>query len=104
MFPVLSPTQIGVARRFGGEPRRFERDQIAFALGWTDTPAYLILSGSIIASRRDSVDDWHYRLIADDVLPALSALGVSDSDIDLMVTENPRRIFADAAAKMAALA
>jgi thioredoxin reductase (NADPH) len=56
MFPVLSPTQIGVARRFGGEPRRFERDQIAFALGWTDTPAYLILSGSMIASRRDSVD------------------------------------------------
>jgi hypothetical protein len=36
--------------------RDVERDEVVFELGRTDTPAYLILSGSIIAARRDSVD------------------------------------------------
>jgi phosphotriesterase-related protein len=37
--------------------------------------------------------NWHYRHITDDVLPALRAAGVSDSAIDMMTTENPKRYF-----------
>lgn len=57
MFPVLSPAQIAVARRFGGLPVTFERDAIVFEVGQADTPAYLVLSGSIVAARRDSLGD-----------------------------------------------
>jgi thioredoxin reductase (NADPH) len=53
MFPVLSPAQIAVARRFGGSPVTFERDAIVFEVGQADTPAYLVLSGSVVAARRD---------------------------------------------------
>jgi phosphotriesterase-related protein len=40
--------------------------------------------------------DWHYLHIADDVLPALRERGVSEEQIDIMLVENPRRMFATA--------
>jgi thioredoxin reductase (NADPH) len=53
MFPVLNPAQIGVARRFGGEPRCFRPAEIVFELGQIGAPAYLVQSGSIEVVRRD---------------------------------------------------
>jgi len=41
--------------------------------------------------------DWHYGFIAQDVLPALRDVGVSDIDLSLMTTGNPRAIFLRAA-------
>ncbi len=35
--------------------------------------------------------NWHYLHISHDVIPALSAAGVSDADIDTMLIDNPRR-------------
>ena len=55
LFPVLNPTQIGIARRFGGDPKRFEPDQIVFDFGLRGVPAYLVLSGSIKVERRDGL-------------------------------------------------
>jgi phosphotriesterase-related protein len=37
--------------------------------------------------------NWHYNHIPDDVLPALREAGVSDSQIDQMMRQNPRDIF-----------
>lgn len=37
---------------------------------------------------------WHYHHIHDDVIPALKANGVTDDQIDEMLIENPKRIFA----------
>ncbi len=37
--------------------------------------------------------NWNYRHIPDDVLPALTAAGVSDADLELMLVGNPRRYF-----------
>lgn len=37
--------------------------------------------------------NWNFRHIPDDVLPALSAAGVSDDDLELMLVGNPRRYF-----------
>ena len=37
--------------------------------------------------------NWHFLHVSDDVLPALRARGVSESDITKMMVENPRRIF-----------
>lgn len=37
--------------------------------------------------------NWHYEHILADVVPALSAAGVSDKDLDLMLVANPRRYF-----------
>lgn len=37
--------------------------------------------------------NWNYRHIPDDVLPALTAAGVSDDDLELMLVGNPRRYF-----------
>ena len=53
MFPVLNSTQIGIARRFGGEPRRFKPDEVVFDVGQVGAPAYLVLSGSIKVVRHD---------------------------------------------------
>jgi thioredoxin reductase (NADPH) len=53
LFPVLSPAQVAVARRFGGSPVSFQREAIVFEVGQAGTPAYLVLSGSIVAARRD---------------------------------------------------
>jgi thioredoxin reductase (NADPH) len=57
LFPVLSPAQIAVARRFGGLPVIFGREAIVFEIGQADTPAYLVLAGSIVAARRDPLGD-----------------------------------------------
>jgi phosphotriesterase-related protein len=43
--------------------------------------------------RPQTLPNWHYEHIHDDVLPALRGAGVSDKDIDLMLVENPRRYF-----------
>ena len=53
IFPVLSAAQIETARRFGGEPRQYESGEIVYALGEAGAPAFLVLSGSIEAVRRD---------------------------------------------------
>lgn len=37
--------------------------------------------------------NWHYNHIPDDVLPALLKAGVAQSDIDVMLVDNPRRYF-----------
>ncbi|MCH8066655.1 MAG: phosphotriesterase [Chloroflexi bacterium] len=42
---------------------------------------------------RNSVPNWHFRHISEDVLPALREAGVTDEQIRAMTTENPRRIF-----------
>jgi phosphotriesterase-related protein len=42
---------------------------------------------------RQTVPNWHFLHISKDVLPALRQAGVSDEQIDLMVRDNPRRIF-----------
>lgn len=55
MFPVLDSMQIGLARRFGGEPRRFKPQEIVFKIGQIGASAYLVLSGSIEVARRDGL-------------------------------------------------
>jgi thioredoxin reductase (NADPH) len=55
MFPTLNSTQIGIARRFGGPPRRFAPRQIVFEIGELGAPAYLVLSGAIEVSRHDGL-------------------------------------------------
>jgi thioredoxin reductase (NADPH) len=56
MFPVLDKAQIAVARRFasGGE-RRFAAGEIVYDIGEQDAPAWLVLDGTIDASRRDGL-------------------------------------------------
>ncbi|MET0628994.1 MAG: phosphotriesterase-related protein [Acidimicrobiia bacterium] len=41
--------------------------------------------------------DWHYCHISRDVLPLLTAAGVSDTDLTTMLVDNPRRIFEQSA-------
>src|SRR5262245_44217756 len=41
---------------------------------------------------------WHYNHISDDILPALRKAGVSEDQIEQMLVENPRAIFAATAA------
>jgi len=53
MFPQLTPAQITVARRFGGQPRRFEPNEIIVSLGEVGAPAWLVLSGHIAVARKD---------------------------------------------------
>jgi thioredoxin reductase (NADPH) len=54
MFPVLSPGQIETAKRFAsGEPQRFAPGELMFDVGERQAPAWLILEGSIEASRHD---------------------------------------------------
>jgi thioredoxin reductase (NADPH) len=55
MFPVLNSTQIGIARRFGGEPRQFKPREMVFRIGQVGAPAYLVLSGSIEVTRHDGL-------------------------------------------------
>lgn len=45
------------------------------------------------AYRAEHLPDWRYTHITDDVLPALRAAGVSDTDIETMLAGNPRAIF-----------
>jgi thioredoxin reductase (NADPH) len=56
MFPVLSPTQVEIARRFCGKPLQFKPHEIVFKIGQVGAPAYLVLSGSIEIARRDGPD------------------------------------------------
>jgi thioredoxin reductase (NADPH) len=54
MFPVLSPAQIETAKRFAsGEPQRFAPGELIFDVGERHAPAWLVLDGSIEASRHD---------------------------------------------------
>lgn len=57
LFPVFTPAQVAVARRFGGEPQRFKPREVVFGLGQTGTPAYLVLSGAIDVARRNAGGD-----------------------------------------------
>ena len=41
----------------------------------------------------ESRPNWHYRHIAQDVLPALRRRGVTEVHIDTMLVDNPRRLF-----------
>lgn len=48
----------------------------------------------VIAGMRASVmKNWHFRHVPDEVIPALTAGGVSDAQIEQMTTGNPRHIF-----------
>ncbi len=56
MFPILTPEQIQVARRFASGPaRRFAPDQAVYAIGEVGAPAWLVLEGSLAVSRRDGL-------------------------------------------------
>lgn len=56
MFPVLSATQIDVARRFAsGPPRRFEPGAVTFEVGERAVPVWLVLAGSIDVAWRDGL-------------------------------------------------
>jgi thioredoxin reductase (NADPH) len=54
MFPQLTPTQIEVAKRFGGTPRRFGPNEVIVSFGGAGAPAWLVLSGHIAVARRDA--------------------------------------------------
>jgi phosphotriesterase-related protein len=43
--------------------------------------------------RPQALPNWHYEHIHDDVLPALRKAGVSETEIDAMLADNPRRYF-----------
>jgi phosphotriesterase-related protein len=45
------------------------------------------------ALMRQVAPNWHYTHISDDVLPTLEARGVDKEQIELMLVDNPRRIF-----------
>jgi len=45
------------------------------------------------AARAAATPNWHYEFIADDVLPALRAAGVTDAQLGQMLVDNPRRYF-----------
>ncbi len=52
MFPVLTPAQIDVARRFAsGQPTRYAAGETLFAVGERNAPAFLVLSGHVVVSR-----------------------------------------------------
>lgn len=56
MFPVLGTAQIETARRFASGPEaHFLPNQILYAIGDHDVPAWLVLSGSIAVTRRDGL-------------------------------------------------
>jgi phosphotriesterase-related protein len=45
------------------------------------------------ALRDTFMPNWHYEHISDDVLPMLRERGVTDTQIDQMLVDNPRRYF-----------
>jgi thioredoxin reductase (NADPH) len=56
MFPVLTPVQMEVVRRFAsGEPRSFPPGAPMFEVGQIGAPIWFVLKGSIKASRRDGL-------------------------------------------------
>ena len=57
LFPVLDAGQIETAKRFASGPvRDFAPDEIVFAVGQRDVPAWLVLAGSIDVVRRDGLN------------------------------------------------
>ena len=55
MLPLLTPRQVENARRFGGTPLTFEPNQLVVPFGHAGAPAFLVLTGSLEARRRDAV-------------------------------------------------
>jgi len=54
MFPVLSPAQIEIARRFAAAPpRRYAPGATLFRVGESNVPAFIVLAGCAEAYRRD---------------------------------------------------
>ncbi|GAA4609501.1 phosphotriesterase-related protein [Actinoallomurus liliacearum] len=54
------------------------------------------LGGNQEQVRSAAMPNWNYEHISDDVLPALVELGVSDTQLDQMLVDNPRRYFTTA--------
>ena len=46
-----------------------------------------------VETLRETVPNWHFRHISEDVLPALRRAGVTDEQIRQMTVDNPRRVF-----------
>lgn len=46
---------------------------------------------------RGGLEHWHYLHISQDVIPALLEAGISETQIDVMLVDNPRRFFETAA-------
>jgi thioredoxin reductase (NADPH) len=56
MFPVLSPRQVEIARRFAlGEPERFEPGAFIYHVGDHAAPAWLVLEGSMDVFRHEGL-------------------------------------------------
>src|SRR5690606_1133612 len=56
MFPTLSPEQMVTARRFAsGEPQRFGPGESLFDVGEREIPAWLVLEGSLVTTRRSGL-------------------------------------------------
>ncbi|MBS0361005.1 MAG: FAD-dependent oxidoreductase [Proteobacteria bacterium] len=56
MYPTLDPTQVETARRFAsGPPRRFAAGEILYDVGDRNAPAFLVLEGTVDASRHDGL-------------------------------------------------
>ncbi|MEI9986012.1 MAG: FAD-dependent oxidoreductase [Aliidongia sp.] len=54
LFPTLTAAQIATARRFAvGPPRRFEPGAPIFSIGERNAPAFLVLAGGVVITRRD---------------------------------------------------
>ncbi|GAA3763500.1 phosphotriesterase-related protein [Spinactinospora alkalitolerans] len=64
--------------------------------------ADLFAGEETMALVRQVLPNWNYLHISDDVLPALRAAGVTDAQIDMMLTGTPRRYFSGADAPEAA--
>jgi thioredoxin reductase (NADPH) len=57
MFPVLDAGQIETARRFAsGPPRQFAPGEVVYDVGEMHAPAWLVLKGTIDATRRDGLN------------------------------------------------
>jgi phosphotriesterase-related protein len=49
------------------------------------------------AVRAAAAPNWHYEYISDEILPALREAGVTDTQIQQMLVDNPRRYFSGGA-------
>jgi phosphotriesterase-related protein len=58
-----------------------------------DASCYTDWFGPDPETMRAALPNWHYTHISDDVLPALRARGVTDAQLDQMLTGNPKRYF-----------
>ena len=59
-----------------------------------DASCYIDWFGPDVMQLRETImPNWHYEHISDDVLPALLDRGVTQSQIDQMMVENPKRYF-----------